>query len=121
MELSFDVFSREYKIMLKGSLKHTTPLGTDIFGNIQRLDNLIAAFPERQQDCEAQLDNTRKQMETAKIEVQKPFPQEEELRIKSARLDELNIMLNMDKRENEIVDGERSDEESVPGKSEIER
>lgn len=121
MELSFDVFSREYKIMLKGALKHTTPMGTDIFGNIQRLDNLIAAFPERQKDCEAQLDNTRKQMETAKIEVQKPFPQEEELRTKSARLDELNILLNMDKRENEIVDGERSDDDSAPGKSEKER
>ena len=61
--------------------------------------------------CVEQLENTRVQLENAKAEVQKPFPQEEELKAKSERLNELNAMLNLDKRENEIVDGERDEEE----------
>ena len=111
MELFFDSFSKEYKISLKGSLTHTTALGTDIYGNIQRLDHLLEGFEDRMHNAEAQLENVRAQLENAKAEVEKPFPQEEELRQKMARLDELNISLNMDKRENEIVDGDREDDE----------
>ena len=119
MELSFDTFSREYKITLIHQLRHTVTLGTDIFGNIQRLDNTLGAFEERMAACVEQLENTRVQLENAKAEVQKPFPQEEELKTKSARLNELNAMLNLDKRENEIVDGERGEEE--PRKSSADR
>ena len=119
MELSFDTFSREYKITLIHQLRHTVTLGTDIFGNIQRLDNTLGAFEERMAACTEQLENTRVQLENAKAEVQKPFPQEEELKTKSARLNELNAMLNLDKRENEIVDGERGEEE--PRKSSADR
>ena len=111
MELFFDSFSREYKITLKHELRHTVTLGTDIFGNIQRLDNALNSFQEKLTACEAQLENTKVQLENAKLEVQKPFPQEEELKTKTARLNELNTMLNLDKRENEIVDGERAEEE----------
>lgn len=111
MELSFDTFSREYKITLIHQLRHTVTLGTDIFGNIQRLDNTLGAFEERMAACTEQLENTRVQLENAKAEVQKPFPQEEELAAKTARLNELNALLNLDKSENEIVDGERGDEE----------
>ena len=111
MELFFDSFSREYKITLKHELRHTVTLGTDIFGNIQRLDNALNSFQEKLTACEAQLGNTKVQLENAKLEVQKPFPQEEELKSKTARLNELNAMLNLDKRENEIVDGERAEEE----------
>ena len=111
MELFFDSFSREYKITLKHELRHTVTLGTDIFGNIQRLDNALNSFQEKLTACEAQLENTKVQLENAKLEVQKPFPQEEELKTKTARLNELNAMLNLDKRENEIVDGERAEEE----------
>lgn len=122
MELSFDSFSREYKITLIGQLRHTTPLGTDIFGNILRLDNLISGFEERRVVCTEQLAHTRQQLESAKTEIQKPFPQEEALKTKSARLDELNILLNLDKRENEIVDGERSEDSEEPdGKSHRDR
>ena len=117
MELSFDTFSREYKITLIHQLRHTVTLGTDIFGNIQRLDNTLGAFEERMAACAEQLENTRVQLENAKAEVQKPFPQEEELKTKSAN--ELNAMLNLDKRENEIVDGERGEEE--PQKSSADR
>ena len=111
MELFFDSFSREYKITMKHELRHTVTLGTDIFGNIQRLDNALNSFQEKLTACEAQLENTKVQLENAKLEVQKPFPQEEELKTKTARLNELNAMLNLDKRENEIVDGERAEEE----------
>ena len=111
MELSFDTFSREYKITLIHQLRHTVTLGTDIFGNIQRLDNTLGAFEERMAACVEQLENTRVQLENAKAEVQKPFPQEEELAAKTARLNELNALLNLDKKENEFVDGERGEEE----------
>ena len=111
MELSFDTFSREYKITLIHQLRHTVTLGSDVFGNIQRLDNLLGSFGEKLEACTAQLENTHVQLENAKIEVQKPFPKEAELKEKSARLDELNIMLNMDKKDNEIVDDEKSEEE----------
>ena len=119
MELSFDTFSREYKITLIHQLRHTVTLGTDIFGNIQRLDNTLSSFEERMAACAEQLENTRVQLENAKAEVQKPFPQEEELAAKTARLNELNTLLNLDKTENEIVDGERGEEE--PQKATIDR
>lgn len=118
MELFFDTFSREYKITLKNELRHTTPLGTDIFGNIQRLDNLIASFPEKQTACENQLNNEKVQLENAKAELDKPFVHEEELKTKSARLAELNAMLDLNKKDNEIVDDDREDEEpSEPSRS----
>ena len=121
MELSFDTFSREYKITLIHQLRHTVTLGTDIFGNIQRLDNTLSAFEERMAACAEQLENTRVQLGNAKAEVQKPFPQEEELVAKTARLNELNALLNLDKTENEIVDGERGEEEPQRTSSDRER
>ena len=121
MELSFESLSREFKVTLEGALYYTTPLGTDIFGNILRLDNLLGSMEERIKTCQEQLENTKVQLENAKQEVEKPFPQEEELKTKSARLDELNILLNMDKRESEIVDGDRDEREEAPDKGGRER
>ena len=121
MELFFDTFSREYKITLKNELRHTTPLGTDIFGNIQRLDNLIASFSEKQKACENQLDNEKVQLENAKAELDKPFVHEEELKTKSARLAELNAMLDLNKNDNEIVDNDREDEIEEPVRAREER
>ena len=114
MELSFDTLTRNYKVSLIGSLTHTAVLGTDIFGNIQRMDNLLEGFEDQMHNTEAQLENVKIQLENAKAEVEKPFPQEEELQQKTARLNELNIKLNMDKRENEIVDGDRDEDEKSP-------
>jgi N12 class adenine-specific DNA methylase len=119
MDLSFDSFSREFKVTLKNELRHPVSLGTDIFGNIQRLDNLLDSFPDKLAACAEQLENTKTQLANAKVEVEKPFPHEEELKSKTARLDELNILLNMDKRENELVDGE-PDEGEPTGRSEKE-
>ena len=116
MELSFESFTKEFRITLKGTLTHTTGLGTDIFGNILRLDNLLGGMEERLIACREQLENINVQLANAKQEVEKPFPQEDELKTKSARLEELNILLNMDKRESEIVDGDVGDEADAPAR-----
>lgn len=81
------------------------------------MDNAIGAFSERQIACKEQLEDTNVQLENAKAESQKPFPHEEELRTKSARLAELNTLLDMDKRDNELVDGERGDDAEEPDRS----
>ena len=112
MELHFDTVSREYKITLVGSLRHVVPLGTDIFGNIQRLDNTLDGLSGRLESTQAYLENTRQQLQEAKVAVTKPFPHEDSLATKSARLAELNAMLDMDKPENEIVDGDRGDNDA---------
>ena len=104
MELYFESFSKEYRITLKHDLTHTVSLGDSVTGNIQRIDNVLSDFANQRQRCEEQLENTHVQLETAKTEAAKPFPQEEELRSKSARLEELNIELNMDRAESEILD-----------------
>ena len=112
-ELLFNTAERNYEVRLKGATSRNVPLGDDAYGNIIRLDNGIERFSESLSLAENDLENTKNQLETAKKEVQKPFIQEEELKTKLARLDELNILLNMDKRENEIVGGE-PDEGEVP-------
>ena len=111
LELYFETFSKEYRLTMKGALSHTVSLGTDIFGNIQRMDNMLGSFEDLMHNAEAQLQNVRVQLENAKHDVELPFPQEEELRTKSARLDELNISLNMDRPENEILDSDREEDE----------
>lgn len=121
MDLSFASLTREFKVTLKGALYYTTNLGTDVFGNILRLDNLLESMEERISTCREQLENTRMQLENAKLEVDKPFPQEDELKRKTARLDELNILLNMDKRESEIVDGDVGDEVTAPARGSPDR
>lgn len=113
-ELSFDTVERSYVVKIKGETSRNVPLGEDVFGNITRLDNGIDRFAEALNTAERELEDTQKQMETAKQEVEKPFAQEDELKSKMARLDELNILLNMDKRENEIVGGEPDEGDELP-------
>lgn len=113
-ELSFDTFEKEYKVKLKGELGYSVSLGTDTFGNITRLDNALEGLPKRLEINEQELDNVKKQFETAKVDVEKPFNQEEELKTKTARLNELNALLNVDKRENEIVGGEPDEGDEEP-------
>ncbi len=103
LELSFDSFSQEYRLTMIGQLRHMATLGTDVFGNIQRMDNLLESLPLKEQACREKLSDLHNQLETARVEVLKPFPREEELQAKLARLEELNALLNMDKREPEIV------------------
>jgi len=118
MELYFDTVQRNYVVKLKGKTSRDVPLGDDAHGNIVRIDNGIERFEETLADTKNSLENTEKQFETAKQEIEKPFAKEEELRAKTARLDELNILLNMDKKENEIVGGEPDEGEAVGGRKE---
>ena len=118
MELYFDTVQRNYVVKLKGETSRDVPLGDDSHGNIVRIDNGIERFEEALADTKNSLENTEKQFETAKQEIEKPFAKEEELRAKTARLDELNILLNMDKKENEIVSGEPDEDEAVGGRKE---
>ena len=115
-ELLFNSTERTYEVKLKGATSRNVTLGDDAYGNITRLDNGIEKFAESLTFAENELENTQNQFEIAKNEVQKPFAQEEELKAKLSRLDELNILLNMDKTENEIVGGE-PDESEKPQKS----
>ena len=118
MELYFDTVQRNYVVKLKGETSRDVPLGDDSHGNIVRIDNGIERFEEALADTKNSLENTEKQFETAKQEIEKPFAKDEELRAKTARLDELNILLNMDKKENEIVGGEPDEGEAVGGRKE---
>ena len=97
--------------------------GRVTFGNITRLDNALEGLPKRLEINEQELENVKTQFETAKVDVEKPFNQEEELKTKTARLNELNALLNVDKRENEIVGGEpdEGDEEPTPKSKDRER
>lgn len=109
--LSYDTFGKTFKLTLKGALSHTIDLGSDIHGNIQRMENAFDMFPTRLNACEQALANLQTQIENAKAEVEKPFAQEDELRTKMARLAELDAMLNMDKRENDTLDATPEQEE----------
>ena len=114
LELSFNTFERLYDVKIKGEASRTIALGDDIHGNLTRIDNAIERIPDVLKAKQDDLENTEKQFETAKKEVEKPFSKEEELKTKTARLDELNILLNLDKRENEIADDEPDEGEEVP-------
>ena len=114
LELAFDTFAREYRLTMIGQLRHTVTLGTDVFGNLQRMDNALEGLPIKEQACREQLSNLQTQLETAKAEVQKPFPREEELTTKTARLEELNSLLNLDHKEPEIVDTEPDENQRPP-------
>ena len=114
LELAFDTFAREYRLTMIGQLRHTVTLGTDVFGNLQRMDNALEGLPIKEQTCREQLSNLQTQLETAKAEVQKPFPRETELNTKTARLEELNTLLNLDHKEPEIVDAEPDEDQRPP-------
>jgi N12 class adenine-specific DNA methylase len=106
MVLAYDGPSNEYRLTLKGTLSHTAVLGADVHGNLTRIDNVLDGLTTRRDTVTAELDNTRVQLENAKAELAAPFSREAELTEKSARLKELNILLNMDEKDRSIVDAE---------------
>ena len=112
LSLRFDTLRSEYQALLKGQRKHTVPLGTDPLGNIIRLDNSLNSFPERITAAENELATLHQQQAAAQIEVEKPFPQEEELAEKSARLAELNAQLDVDEKSHEPEQEEEPDEDA---------
>ena len=110
LSLRFDTYRSEYQALLKGQRKYTVPLGTDPLGNIIRLDNSLNNFPERITAAENELTTLHQQQAAAQIEVEKPFPQEEELAEKSARLAELNAQLDVDEKSHEPEQAEEEQE-----------
>ena len=109
--LSYNPLDKAFRITMQGALSHSVELGEDVFGNIQRMDNVLTSLPNKKDRDEKRLIETHNQMENAREEIAKPFPQEEELATKSARLAELDAMLNMDKRESDALDGEIDEEQ----------
>ena len=112
LSLRFDTFRSEYQALLKGQRKYTVPLGTDPLGNIIRLDNSLNNFPERINSAENELATLHQQQAAAQIEVEKPFPQEEELAEKSARLAELNAQLDVDEKSHDPEQDEEEQEDA---------
>ncbi len=122
MMLSFDTMSRTFYMGLKNNLSHKVELGSDPSGNITRIDNVLNDIEKKLEDTKNTLEDTKKQYENAKIEMQRPFPQEEELKEKSKRLDELNIKLNLNEKDKEIIDdGNEEIDNSQMCKKEYER
>ena len=112
LSLRFDTFRSEYQAILKGQRRYPVPLGTDPLGNIIRLDNSLNNFPERINSAENELATLHQQQAAAQIEVEKPFPQEEELTEKSARLAELNAQLDVDEKSHEPEQDEEEPEDA---------
>ena len=112
LSLRFDAFRTEYQALLKGQRKYTVPLGNDPLGNIIRLDNSLNSFPERITAAENELTTLHQQQAAAQVEVEKPFPQEEELAEKSARLAELNAQLDVDEKSHEPEQDEEEQEDA---------
>ena len=116
MDLSFDTFSKTFYVTLKGSLSHKVELGTDIFGNLQRIDNALEGLPKRLEITKENFEETKKQFELAKVESQKEFPQESELQEKIKRLAEVDALLNMDKKDREGAELGEPDDGEMPQK-----
>ena len=104
MILSFDTFDRTFHLDMKNKISYNVELGSDLFGNITRIDNVLNNIPNKLESSKNSLEDTKKQFQNAKLEVERPFPQEEELKQKSKRLDELNIQLNLNEKDKEIID-----------------
>ena len=102
--LAYDGASNEYRMTMKGTLSHTTVLGADIFGNITRMDNVIDGLQGKLDAAREELTETQTQLENARTEMNTPFSREAELNAKSARLKELNILLNMDQKDRSLLD-----------------
>ena len=112
LSLRFDTFRSEYQAILKGQRRYPVALGTDPLGNIIRLDNSLNNFPERINSAENELATLHQQQAAAQIEVEKPFPQEEELTEKSARLAELNAQLDVDEKRHDPEQDEEEQEDA---------
>lgn len=123
LELSFDTMERTYKVKIRGAASRTISLGTDPAGNITRIDNAIEKISDNLEVVKADLEGLEKQFEVAKEEVKKPFSKEQELKEKTDRLNVLNALLNVDKRDNELADDAPDEGEELPDRNpkELER
>lgn len=119
ISVTFDSFSQKFTLNLKGALSHNVEVGSDVFGNLTRINNALSAMEHELTKEKEQLSNTEKQLENAKEEVTKPFAQEEELNEKMNRLAELNALLNMDEKGTEECLDEPTEETEQSGVADV--
>jgi len=110
IEISFNSFSREFIVDLKSNLSHPTLLGESNSGNVIRIENLLSNLETKLEEKKTELENVKIQYENAKNEIKRPFPREEELQEKTKRLNELNVLLNLNEKTNEIIDDEKEED-----------
>ena len=103
LNVTFDSFNNKFVMNVKGAMSHPMEVGSDAIGNITRINNVLEAMPTQLEEAQTKLSNVEHQLETAKAEVDKPFPQETELSEKLERLAELNSLLNMDEKGNDAI------------------
>ena len=119
MEIYYDTVNAHYCLNLCGMRKHKVELGADALGNLTRIENEIAKFPARLEAAKTRKEETIAQLETAKVEVEKPFAFENELKEKTERLNTLNIELNLNEKDNSVIDDEpEQNDEPAEKKSE---
>lgn len=111
--LHYDTIAKTFRLTMKGTASHTIDLGTDVLGNIQRMENALSKLPERLDACNKSIRELHAQMENAKQEIQKPFGQEQELAEKTKRLATLDALLSIDKREPENLDALPEEQEEI--------
>lgn len=104
MELEYNTLFKSFDLYLKNELRHCVVLGNDNLGNITRVNNVLDGISDKLKEAEIELENTKKQFENAKEECKRPFKQEQELKEKSKRLDEVNVLLNMNEKDKEVID-----------------
>ena len=121
LEVNYDSFEHQHRVFIKGEITYQGTLGTDGVGNVMRIDNIIDGLEGTLTTTKQQRENTQVQFETAKEEIKKPFAKEEELKQKEARLNELNALLNVDKKENDLVDDAPDEGNNSPSKKPIDR
>ena len=111
LELQINVARQEFELYIKGNSEYKISLGNDIHGNITRIDNALANIGKDLEDRQSELENTKKQLENAKVDVKVPFDKEDELKEKSIRLDRVNALLNLNEKENIIIDEDEKSED----------
>jgi hypothetical protein len=121
LEVHYEPFSHQHRVDIRGAITHQGVLGSDPLGNITRIDNVIDGFEKMLESENAELSNAQKQLDIAKEQLEKPFLREDELKQKETRLNELNALLNVDKKENEIVDGDKDSGNDARQRSEVDR
>jgi hypothetical protein len=117
MEIYYDAFYTEYRLNHCGKLKHQVPLGSDVHGNLTRIENELSKIPAKLDATRTKRTETTVQLDNAKVEIQKSFPYEDELNTKSERLNKLNIELNLDKKEPAALDAEPEKTDEPPARN----
>ena len=117
LSIYYDALSKEYRLTMKGELSHELPLGADVFGNFTRMDNALEKLPERLAGAKEDLRETHQQLDNARAELEAPFAKEDELTEKSKRLNELNILLNLDQKDKTLIDNTPDEDTPQPPRS----